>query len=84
MEASVDQRLVVRKITDAHANYSVHGENETGLFSLQLILDDGAMEHLVLPDAKAMKVLIKLLKASDSAYFDLERRIITFGRVDFD
>jgi hypothetical protein len=78
MEASADRRIIVRKITN------VHGENESGLFSLQLILDDGAEEHLVLPDAAATKVLVKLLKTSESAYFDLERRIISFGKLKSD
>ncbi len=84
MEASADPRILVRKITDVHANYSVHGEGEPGLFSFQLILDDGAEEHLLLPSPDAAKVLLKLLRRSDTAYFDTERRIVTFGRIDTD
>jgi hypothetical protein len=81
VEASADRRILVRKITDVHANYSVRDDGQPGQFSLQLILDDGAEEHLVLPDAEATKVVLRLLRASDTAYFDLEKRIISLARV---
>ena len=81
MEASDDQRIRVRKITDVHANYSVREDQQPGQFSFQLILDDGAEEHLVLPDAEAAKVVLRLLRGSDRAYFDLDKRVITLGRI---
>ena len=79
--ASADPRIVVREITDVHANYSIHDDQQPGVFSLQLILDDGAVEHLVLPDAKSTKVLLQQLKASDSAYIDLDKRAISLGEI---
>lgn len=81
MEASADPRILVRKITEVHANYSAHADHEPGIFSLQLILDDGAEEHLILPSPDATKVALRLLRASDSAYFDLEKRIISLGKI---
>ena len=81
MEASTDQRIRVRKITDVHGNYSVREDQQPGQFSFQLILDDGAEEHLVLPDAEAAKVVLRLLRGSDQAYFDLDKRVITLGRI---
>ena len=81
MEASTDQRIRVRKITDVHGNYSVREDQQPGQFSFQLILDDGAEEHLVLPDAEAAKVVLRLLRGSDRAYFDLDKRVITLGRI---
>ena len=81
MEASADRRLIVRKITDVHANYSAREDGQSGQFSFQLILDDGAQEHLVLADAKDAKPLLRLLRASDTAYIDTEKRAISLGRL---
>ena len=81
MEASADSRIQVRKITEVHANFSIREDNEPGQFSFQLILDDGAEEHLVLPDVEAAKVILPLLRSSRRAYFDVEKRVIVFGRV---
>ena len=81
--ASSDSRILVRKITDVHANWSAQGENEPGEFSLQLILDDGAVEHLVLPDPEATKVALRLLRASKTAYIDTETNVISFGPLSY-
>jgi hypothetical protein len=81
MEASADARILVRKITDVHANWSAHGENEPGVFSYQLILDDGAVEYVVLPSPQAAKVFLKLIKTADAAYIDTERGAVSFGRL---
>jgi hypothetical protein len=51
-------------------------------FSFQLILDDGALEHLVLPDADAAEVLLRLLQEAETAYFDLEKRIVSLTRME--
>ena len=78
MEASADRRLVVRRVTSVHANYSVHGEGDPGIFSFQLILDDGAVEHLLLPPVDDADVLNELFAASDEIIFDEERRNLIF------
>lgn len=82
MEASADPRILVRKITDVHANYSVRGDGEEGQFSFQLILDDGAQEVLALPNAEASKVMLRLLQSSKTAYFDLDKHVVVFRGVD--
>ncbi len=81
MEASSDRRLYVRHVTDVHANWSVHGENEQGLFSYQLILDDGAVEYVVLPSVAAADVLNDLFEASDDVVFDENRRNLIFRSI---
>ena len=82
MEASADTRILVRKITDVHANWSAHGENEPGIFSFQLILDDGAEEQVVLPSPQSTKVILRLLRRTETAYFDTDRRVIVFGPLE--
>ena len=41
------------------------------------ILDDGAEEYVVRPTAADAKVLLKLIDASGSLFFDTERKILT-------
>jgi hypothetical protein len=81
MESSADQRIAVRTVTDVHANYSVHGEGEPGIFSYQLILDDGAVEHVFLPPAQDADVINDLLAASDDIVFDESRGNLIFRSV---
>jgi hypothetical protein len=81
MEASADRRIDVRLVTDVHANWSAHGESEPGLFSYQLILDDGAVEHVVLPSPEAADVLNDLFAASGEVVFDENRRNLIFRSV---
>jgi hypothetical protein len=76
--SSADRRIVVRKVTDVHANYSVHGENEPGLFSYQLILDDGAVEFAFIPPADDADVLHDLFAGSDEVVFDADRKNLIF------
>ena len=81
MESSGSDRIQVRKVTDAHANWSEQGSDAPGKFSLQLILDDGAEEWVVRPSAKATKVALELLTKSDDVVVDTERGIIKFSRL---
>ena len=81
MEGSADTRIVVRTVTDVHANYSAHGEGEPGIFSYQLILDDGAVEHVFLPPAQDADVINDLLAASDDVVFDESRGNLIFRSV---
>lgn len=78
---TADERIQVRKVTDLHANWSNQGELKPGKFSLQLILDNGAEETVVLPTAPDTKVLVKLFQAGDTVYYDTGRGAITFNEV---
>ena len=74
-------RIVVRKVTDVHANWSEHETDTPGKFSYQLILDDGAEEQLIRPSAEAADVLHDLFSASDSVLFDSDRRNVIFRSI---
>ena len=69
-------RIVVRKVTEVHANWSEHQTDTPGKFSFQLILDDGAEEQVIRPSPEAAKVLLKLLTSGKDVYFDTERRVV--------
>ena len=81
-ELNTEQTIKVRQITDVHANWSSQGFNESGKFSYQLILDNGAEEALIMPTADDAKVLRDLIHDADTLYWDTEKEIIVFGKVD--
>ncbi len=35
----------------------------------------------MLPNAEATKALVRPFRGTDSAYFDLEKRVVSFGRL---
>lgn len=81
MAQNSGERILVRKVTDIHANWSEQGEGEPGKFSIQLVLDNGAVEHVARPTAQDAKVFLKLLADSDSLYYDLENGVTIFSDV---
>lgn len=83
MAQNADERIKIRKVTNVHANWSEQGEGTDGKFSLQLVLDNGAVEHVARPTAQDMKVFLKLLDGTETIYYDLERQVTIFGEVEF-
>lgn len=81
MAQSTDDRIQVRKVTDVHANWSEQGEGVSGKFSVQLVLDNGAVEHVARPTAQDTKVFLKLLADAETVYYDVERGVTIFSDV---
>ena len=81
-EQHTEQTIQVRQITDVHANWSSQGALENGKFSYQLILDNGAEEALIMPTADDAKVLRDLIHDADAIYWDIEKEVLIFGKVD--
>ena len=81
-EQSAEQAIKIRQITDVHANWSSQGPLENGKFSYQLILDNGAEEALIMPTADDAKVLRDLMHDAETLYYDTEREVIIFGKLD--
>ena len=80
-EANVERSIVVRQVTNVHANWNEAGRGEPGKFSYQLILDNGAEESAIRPPAEDADVLIELFKLTDKIYFDMERQVLIFGNI---
>ena len=80
-EANVERSIVVRQVTNVHANWSEEDRGEPGKFSYQLILDNGAEEYAIRPPAEDADVLIELFKLTDKIYFDMERHVLIFGNI---
>jgi hypothetical protein len=80
-ESNTEQNIMVRQVTDVHANWSEQERGEPGKFSYQLILDNGAEEYAIRPDAEDADVLIELFQLTDKIYFDMSRQVLIFGNI---
>ena len=75
------QQISVRQVTDVHANWNEEERGEPGKISIQLILDNGAEEYAIRPNAKATKILLKMLDASETVFFDMENSVLSVSRL---
>jgi hypothetical protein len=75
-EQNTEQQIQVRQVTDVQASWTEHERGEPGSFTLQLILDDGAEEYVLLPTADDAKVMLKLIRSTDTVYFDLGNKVL--------
>ena len=80
-EQHTEQSIMVRQVTDVHANWSEQERGAPGKFSFQLILDNGAEEYAIRPPADDCDVLVELFKLTDKIYFDMSRQVLIFGDV---
>ena len=78
-EQRTEQRIVVRQVTHVQASWTERERGEEGAFTLQLILDQGADEYVLRPDADDLDLILRLLQMSDSASFDTERKVLMFS-----
>ena len=74
-----DDAIKVRQVS--HYQFSwVAGEPQSdGVFTLQLVLDEGAWEEVLTATAEDAEVLQGLLKHAKAVYYDIERRTLMFG-----
>jgi hypothetical protein len=80
-EHNTEQNIMVRQVTDVHANWSEQERGGPGKFSFQLILDNGAEEYAIRPDAEDADVLVELFGLTDKLYFDVSRQVLIFGNI---
>ena len=80
-EQHTEQSIMVRQVTDVHANWSEQERGAPGKFSFQLILDSGAEEYAIRPPADDADVLVELFTLTDKIYFDMSRQVLIFGDV---
>ena len=76
-----ERRIKVRQVTDIQASWTERDRGEEGLFTVQLILDNGVEEYILEPDADDLDVLVKLFARSDHTTFDLERKVLMFSNL---
>ena len=76
-EQNVERNIQVRRVTDVQASWTEGPERGApGSFTIQLILDNGAEEYVVVPTAEDAKVQLNLLRRSGTVYFDLTNKVL--------
>ncbi len=80
-ETQLERRYKVRQVTNIQASWTEKERGEEGVFTLQLILDNGVEEYILQPDADDIDVILKLFARSDTATFDLERKVLMFSNL---
>ena len=83
-EQRTEQQIQVRQVTHVQASWTEQDRGAPGAFTFQLILDEGVDEYVIRPTAEDADVLLSLLRRSDSASFDLERKVLIFNRLSID
>ena len=80
-ERRTERQIVVRQVTHVQASWTERERGEEGEFTLQLILDQGADEYVLRPDADDLDIMLRLLQMSGSASFDTERKVLMFSNL---
>lgn len=83
-EQQLERRYKIRQVTDYQASWTERDRGGPGTFTLQLILDKGVEEYILDVTADDLDVLTKLMKRSDYAMFDMERKVLMFENLDVD
>ena len=78
-------RFKVRQVTNIQASWVERERGRPGIFTLQLVLDNGVEEYILEPQAEELDVLTKLFARSGHVTFDLERVVneLKGGRIEF-
>ena len=73
------QQIKVRKVTPWQPTFTHRESGQAGLYTFQLILDNGADENILSVTAEDADNLFDWLHASSDVYYDVERRVLMFG-----
>ena len=79
MGAITEQQIKVRKVTAWQPSWTERDPGDPGVYSFQLILDEGAEEYILRTTAEDADNLFDWLSASNDVYYDLDRKVVMFG-----
>ncbi|MCW2997440.1 MAG: uncharacterized protein JWN65_989 [Solirubrobacterales bacterium] len=74
-----DDSIQVRQLSHYQFSWVAGEPGESGTFTLQLVLDQGAWEEVLTVDAEDAEVLKGLLKRNTTVVYDIRRRTLAFG-----
>ena len=78
-EQQMESRIKVREVTNIQASWTERERGDEGLFTVQLILDNGVEEYVLEVENEDLEPMLMLFKLSDHTSFDLERKVLMFG-----
>jgi hypothetical protein len=71
--------IKVRQVTHWQPTWTAKAPGESGVYTIQLVLDEGAEEEVLVLDEDDADNLFDWLTASEQVFFDMERRVLMFG-----
>ena len=74
-----DDSIRVRELSLYQFSWVAQESGAEGVWTLQLVLDQGAWEEVLTLDSDDADVLHELLRHSHDVYFDVGRRVLMFG-----
>ena len=74
-----DDSIRVRQVTHYQFSWVAREAGEAGVWTLQLVLDQGAWEEVLTIEEDDADVLQNLLSTSEDVHFDVGRRVLMFG-----
>lgn len=74
-----DDSIRVRHLSHYQFSWVAQEAGQPGVFTVQLVLDQGAWEEVVTVSAEDAEVLQALLGRSDDVMYDVGRRVLMFG-----
>ena len=74
-----DDSIRVRHLSHYQFSWVAQEPGESGVFTLQLVLDEGAWEEVLTVDAEDAEVLQGLLRKQKDVMYDVGRRVLMFG-----
>ena len=74
-----DDSIQVRHLSHYQFSWIAQEPGEEGVWTLQLVLDQGAWEEVLTLDADDVDVLQELLRHGDDVAYDVGRRVLMFG-----
>jgi hypothetical protein len=74
-----DDSIQVRHLSHYQFSWTAQEPGAAGVFTLQLVLDQGAWEEVLTISAEDAEVLRGLLGYGDDVAYDVRRRVLMFG-----
>lgn len=74
-----DDSIRVRHLSHYQFSWVAQEPGQPGVFTLQLVLDQGAWEEVVTVSAEDAEVLQGLLRKQKDVVYDVGRRVLMFG-----
>jgi hypothetical protein len=74
-----DDSLRVRQLSHYQFSWTAAEGGQSGIWTLQLVLDEGAWEEVLTVSAEDADNLQDTLKNTKSVFYDIDRRVLMFG-----
>jgi hypothetical protein len=74
-----DDSLRVRQLTHYQFSWTAGDSGASGVWTLQLVLDEGAWEEVLTVSSEDADALQDVLENTHNVFYDLDRRVLMFG-----